>query len=67
MMNRYSKEYAEKQIQAAATLLSNRPMTLEAFTYAKLYEAMEELHFQGAYDLATDIAIAVIKNDELTD
>lgn len=63
MMNRYSKEYAEKQIKAAATILSNRQMTLEAFTYAKLYETMEELHFQGAYDLATDLALAVVNNE----
>lgn len=66
-MGKYSKEYAEKQIQAAATLLSNRPMSLETFTYAKLYETMAELSFQGAYDLATDLAIAVIKNAGTTD
>lgn len=65
-MSKYSKEYTEKKIKAAAEVLSNRSITLDAYAYIKTYEVLESLYFQGDYDLAVDIADAVIRNAEPT-
>lgn len=66
-MKKNGRKATKKIIRKAAKAVSSLPASPQATTYVKLYSAMEELYFQGAYGLASDVAVAVIKNFGTTD
>lgn len=61
-MKKSERKVTKKIIRKAAKAVSSLPASLQSATYVKLYEAMEELYFQGAYKLASGIGNAVLKN-----
>lgn len=61
-MKKNGRKATKKIIRKAANAVSSLPASPQTGTYVKLYEAMEELYFQGAYKLASGIGNAVLEN-----
>lgn len=49
-------------IRKAEKAIQNLPVTPQVHTYVKMYQVLEELHFQGEYKLASEICNVLLKN-----
>lgn len=54
------KKKSEKKIRKVEKLIRNIPVTPQTFTQAQLYQTLQELQFQGQYDLVCKICNALL-------
>lgn len=54
------KSDSKKMIKEFGKEIRELPATPEILTYGKLYQALQELHFQGRYDLVKKICSALM-------
>lgn len=55
------RHFTIMEIEEARQLINKIPVTPELTTYLKLYEVLQELHFQGNYDVAIELVEALKK------
>lgn len=57
------KRAAEKKIRKAEKVIRTLPVSPQVFTYVKLYQVMQELHFQGNYKWVLRLCDIVLEED----
>ncbi len=55
-----TKKIARKKIREVENMLQNLPVTPQTYTLVKMYQVLEELHFQKDYDLVCSICDALL-------
>ena len=55
-----TKKIARKKIREVENMLQNLPVTPQTYTLVKMYQVLEELHFQKDYALVCSICDALL-------
>ena len=54
------KKISRKRIREVQKMIQELPTTPKIFTYVRIYQSLQELHFQGKYELANSICDALL-------
>ncbi len=64
MKKKKIKKVAKKKIQRVERVFRNLLVEPQSHTYMTMYQVLEELHFQGKYNLVVQMCDVLLKTDE---